>query len=436
MSYQLELRTLSTAMKDPQATQVIEVNPQWFKTRPFRAIYHAVSDKPTGDVADWFRIAVKKYGYRGIVDNMYKYQQSAVIGDANYLKMYARDLKRAYLQRKISSLATKYSHVAAPETLKAINDYSVKMQDIDIDKDADHTKSAVKGFLHDTKHSIPVGINNYDYKQLNFVLAGGWTPGLFTIAAPTGTGKSSFLINLAYQISKNPNVRIDIISLEMTAREELMRLISRDTGVSNYRLRDPHDRIKNPTMLKAVQHSAKEVADSNIHIYDTARTLTDVTSLIKANASGRKRNTYICFVDYIGLIQVANNGNLKRNQEIGEITRTFKELSSQLHFPLVEISQLNRALYGRDDKMPQINDLAESSSIEKDSNMVILLNQPKKDKPIINVHIAKNREGPKAMIKCYFLKDQMNFEEVPNKYEREHQANKKGKSVVRNPDNV
>ena len=64
--------------------------------------------------------------------------------------------------------------------------------------------------------------------------------------------------------------------------------------------------------------------------------------------------------------------------------------------PVIALSQLNRNAESRSDKRPSLADLRESGAIEQDSDVVILLHQ---EDDLILLDIAKNRQGPPALVK-------------------------------------
>src|SRR5699024_5526073 len=105
---------------------------------------------------------------------------------------------------------------------------------------------------------------------------------------------------------------------------------------------------------------------------------------------------YIAFIDYVGLVNAG--GGLDRYLEVGKISRTLKLLTNELNIPIVVLSQLNRGVEARQDKKPVLSDLRESGDLEQDANVVGLLSQDQELDHVINLYIAKNREGMLATI--------------------------------------
>ena len=85
------------------------------------------------------------------------------------------------------------------------------------------------------------------------------------------------------------------------------------------------------------------------------------------------------------------------------------------------LSQLSRNVENRSDKKPILSDLRESGSIEQDADVVLMLYQNYKDNlntstlnpiKIIDLIIAKQRNGPTGNIKIKFDKTRTKYFEL------------------------
>ena len=128
-------------------------------------------------------------------------------------------------------------------------------------------------------------------------------------------------------------------------------------------------------------------------------------------------------IDYLQLM-TGNNGNGKnfnREQEIGGISRSLKELSKELDIPVIALAQLSRNVEQRGgEKRPQLSDLRESGSIEQDADMVMFLYRPEyygvtqdemgaSVEGICELIVAKHRSGGLDTIPLRFIKEFTKF---------------------------
>ena len=110
-----------------------------------------------------------------------------------------------------------------------------------------------------------------------------------------------------------------------------------------------------------------------------------------------------------------------RQQEVSDFSRQFKLLAKELQVPVVILSQLNRNVEMRADKVPQMSDLRESGSIEQDADVVFLVHRPdaydKEDRPgEADIIMAKHRNGPTETFHLAFLGATSKFKDMPQDY--------------------
>ncbi len=120
-------------------------------------------------------------------------------------------------------------------------------------------------------------------------------------------------------------------------------------------------------------------------------------------------------IDYLQLIHGRRSSGENRQQEISEISRMLKQLARELNVPVVALAQLSRSVEQRQDKRPMLSDIRESGSIEQDADIVAFLYRddyydPESDKKnVVEVLIAKQRNGPTGKVELAFLKNYNKF---------------------------
>ena len=106
-----------------------------------------------------------------------------------------------------------------------------------------------------------------------------------------------------------------------------------------------------------------------------------------------------------------------RQEQVAQISRRLKALARELQLPVIALAQVNRSSEDRQDHRPRLSDLRESGSIEQDADTVMLLHRPDKyesqeSEGLLEVLIAKQRNGPVGNIDLTYIKQYMRFENL------------------------
>ncbi|GIO84571.1 replicative DNA helicase [Paenibacillus faecis] len=258
------------------------------------------------------------------------------------------------------------------------------------------------------------------YRDLDGITAGLQKKDLIIVAARPSVGKTAFALNIAQNVAVRSKEPVAIFSLEMSASQLVARMVSAEGQLEANRLRIG-DMGEEDWMKLA--NAAGVLGASNIFIDDSPGiTVHDIRA--KSRRLKKQEGLGLIVIDYLQLIAGGNKGRVQENrqQEVSEISRMLKHLARELDVPVIALSQLSRGVEQRQDKRPMMSDLRESGSIEQDADIVAFLyrddyyNQETEKKNIIEIIIAKQRNGPVGTVELVFLKE---FNKFVN-YERVH----------------
>jgi replicative DNA helicase len=133
----------------------------------------------------------------------------------------------------------------------------------------------------------------------------------------------------------------------------------------------------------------------------------------KARRLKRERGLEVVVVDYLQLM--GSSGQVSRYEIVSHNIEELKRIAKELDVAMVALSQLNRSLEtrGRDSNKPQLSDLRESGNIEQAADVVAFIWQSNpKQKTVVDIAIAKNRNGPTGDFRLLYEKAQNRFENL------------------------
>lgn len=320
-------------------------------------------------------------------------------------------LKRDYFRSQLIKAAQAYSEEPSEDNLTAMmvasQNATAASQTVTESTIADLAADMEDKMIHGAADN---GIKTYF--TLNNILGGGLMPGrLLTIGARPGVGKSAFAVNLIVEaLKQQPELTVDMFSLEMSNAENYNRLLACKTGISAGKFINPQKSLSDAEKVE-VEKAGNVLKDYHLQLYDKQVELPQIVKTMRQRAADADKG-YLAIVDYLGLIGVRSQSD--RRLQIEEITRQFKVLTNELGIPIVLLSQLSRGIENRQDKQPVLSDLRESGSIEQDSNAVGFLwnsdrQNEKSDIRTVTLTIAKNREGALGSIDFRFFAPKLQF---------------------------
>jgi replicative DNA helicase len=207
-------------------------------------------------------------------------------------------------------------------------------------------------------------------------------------------------------------VPVAIFSLEMSKEQLVMRMLASEARIELNRIRTGKIRSDE---WKKLTGAAGNLNETNIYIDDSSG-LNPLEMRAKARRLKVEANIGLVMVDYLQLMTGAGRAE-RRDLEISEISRSLKAMAKELRVPVVALSQLSRAVEGRENKRPILADLRESGAIEQDADVIAFIyrdevyNPDSNDRGTAEIIIGKQRNGPTGTARLTFINEHTRFED-------------------------
>lgn len=251
---------------------------------------------------------------------------------------------------------------------------------------------------------IPSGFTKLDR------LTWGFAPSLLhIIGARPSKGKTAMLTQMMGHAACTLKIPSLMFSLESSSKEIVKRVMCQRGQVDGMRMRrgqgDEED-------TKRVMTEAQVIRGSPFHIIDDgALTISQIRSIARRYVG--QHGVKIIWLDYIQKCRPDKNME-KRTYEVGQISSGLKEMAKELDIPVVATAQLSREINKGKARRPIIDDLADSSELDRDGDIIALLHEGDTcadgGAAEFELVIAKNRDGPSGIIPLTFVKRFVRFE--------------------------
>lgn len=338
-------------------------------------------------------------------------------------EMIAADLKECITIAPVSAIITSYADTVvkdwrARETKKLFQEVSLRPCDIDNSiaevltkleeiqgSKTVHSKT-MKQIVVENKGNyfnehVGEGLIKTGFYHTDDCLGGLEGGDITAIGARPGVGKSAIVTQMIGQMAEK-GYNIGYYNLEMNESQVYERFVSRISEIGLTRVR----RAK--TFLGGEQEAFEKANDKlsgyNITISTGAKSVSEI------RAECRHQRYDVIVIDYLQLIK-ADRRFTNRASEVGDISKAIKALATELHVPIILLSQLNRASEARETKEPTMAELRESGDIEQDASNIILLWNLDEDGVYKGWKIEKQRQGTHLKEVLKFDGDHMNFTE-------------------------
>lgn len=259
----------------------------------------------------------------------------------------------------------------------------------------DRLDAVASGSVQDVKSGLPA---------LDSLISGFSNGDMVIVGARPAVGKSAFGMALALNAAR-AGKKVLVCSLEMSAVQYAQRIASEITGISSVQLKraDLDDR-----QWDAIGQALNEMSRMDVGFTFSVRTVEDLYSLCLHEKDTRGLDLLV--VDYIQLLDTkkrVDNDVVK----LTHISNRIKALALELQIPVIALAQVKRQ-EGTQLRMPTLQELRGSGSLEMDADKVIFLHRvetpgdaycrssdalrrfQQEGDQMVAVEVAKHRDGP------------------------------------------
>ena len=430
---EVEEAVLGAMLIEPSSVDMAleELSSSCFYDPRHRMIYEAMSELVNGHTpVDIVTVSSKlreKGNLEAVGGPVALAGMSDKVGAAAHIEYYVKILKQKSIQRDLITASyeiLKDSYDDSVTVDQLIDDAQTKVYNAiqnNLRKDVQEVGSIINDALKEVeKNQNTTGMSGVPsgFPSLDRITMGWQASDLIILAARPSVGKTAFALNLARNAAVDHNMPVAVFSVEMSALQLVMRLMTTESGLPAEKLKggsklDPWDWQQLETRLASLSKAPLYIDDTpSIPLMEFR---TKVKRLVKS------KGVRLVIVDYLQLMQGPVELRGLREQEVAAISRTLKATAKELNIPIIALSQLSRNAVQRTggSGKPQLSDLRESGSIEQDADMVIFIHRPDyvglgespEGKEATQIIIAKHRNGEVCDIDMLFKSEQVRFVE-------------------------
>lgn len=405
--------------KDAIVDIAVVLTPEMFYNNNNGKIYEAMvalyENRDPIDVLTVSDYLKKKKLLDNVGGRAYLSELSNEVPVASHVPKYAQMVRECFIKRQLISAGAVMGEMGfdeskplgeildkAEQSIYALSQTHIKKSFVPV-KDAlaesfdrlDNLQNSPEGL-----RGVPTGFDDLDK-----MLAGMQDSNLIILAARPGIGKTTFATNIAQHVAVERKMPVGYFALEMSSLEMVDRMLVGQANIDAWKLKTGN--LKDDDFAR-LSEAMGVLAECPLFIDDTPG-----QSILEIRTKARKLHSQVglklLVVDYLQLV-VGDKSYESRVQEVGAISQGLKNLARELRIPILALSQLNRGIENRTEKVPVLADLRESGSIEQDADVVMFLYR--NDDSIledVKLAIAKHRNGGLGTVDLKFRGDRVRF---------------------------
>ena len=276
-----------------------------------------------------------------------------------------------------------------------------KIRELNIEENEYITAEDMINTLEEENSQVKLGFSDLDkalyISQNDFViLAGG-----------TGTGKTTFALNLLSNLSKE--YQCVYFNMEMSKKTLYKRLSAIETGININKFNDI--RTLETREVKFLYQKISEIEERKIILINNSQSIDNIEKIISNIKDDRK---IVVILDHIGLINAQGNSLYEK---MTNVAKKIRGLCLDYNCTIFGLCQLSRESQ-KDEREPKLQDLRDSGEIEQSARKVILLYNKDYKKQIdiknVDILVAKNDDGSCLVKNFKFDTKKQKFVEVGN----------------------
>jgi replicative DNA helicase len=319
---------------------------------------------------------------------------------------FAKSVLEAHHRRKLRDAGDRLIRESAVSTLSVDQIVSNAEQglSVELSKEAVQTsKSVVTRFIDATQERFNrkgqlSGITS-GFHWLDKMTDGFQLGELAILAARPSIGKTAMAIAIAEAATIRGKVPTLFVSLEMSDESIVRRLVA---NVGSVPMQDIRTGEMTEGSFKSMGMASAKISSSPLHFVSgsSASNIASLTAIIRRSV--RKWGIKLVLIDYLQKIHGSKSAE-KKTYEIAEVSGKLKAIAVDTKTAIVALAQLNRENEKDKNRPPKLTDIGESGQIERDADLVMLLNrdrtQPSGEAVIA---IAKQRDGECGLVKLWY----------------------------------
>ncbi len=413
------------------ASEILEPE-DFYRSAHEKIFYHMLKLNDSGEAVDLITVTEQLQAAKQLEDIggvSYLSELAASVPTAANIDYYAKIVAEKSLLRRLIKTATSIAqdgYAREDEVDELLTEAEKKIMEVS-QRNNSGTFQDIKDVLVKTYDQIEVLHNRKGditgiptgFAELDRMTAGFQKNDLIIVAARPSVGKTAFALNIAQNVATKTSENVAIFSLEMGAEQLVMRMLCAEGNIDAQRLRTgslTDDDWRKLTMAMG------SLSRAGIYIDDTPGIrINEIRA--KCRRLKQEHGLGMILIDYLQLIQGSGHSRENRQQEVSEISRSLKGIARELQVPVIALSQLSRGVEQRQDKRPMMSDIRESGSIEQDADIVAFLyrddyyDKESENKNIIEIIIAKQRNGPVGTVQLAFVKEYNKFVNLERRYD-------------------